>query len=76
MALHHNVLVEHSFATFFLQAILDRLATVQDLPSLSRDLAQSLRQLKTFDNEQLAAMELTFEIDDDSGDVWRVMCDV
>ncbi len=29
MALHHNVLVEHSFATFFLQAILNRRTTVQ-----------------------------------------------
>jgi hypothetical protein len=29
MALHHNVLVEHSFATFFLQAILNRRNTLQ-----------------------------------------------
>jgi hypothetical protein len=29
MALHHNVLVEHSFAAFFLQAILNRRTTIQ-----------------------------------------------
>jgi hypothetical protein len=29
MALHHHVLVEHSFATFFLQAILNRHTTIQ-----------------------------------------------
>jgi hypothetical protein len=33
MALHQNVLVEHSFATFFLQAILDRSNTLQGVLS-------------------------------------------
>jgi hypothetical protein len=58
---------------------------IQDLPSLSTDLAASLQKLKKFDNEQvtatqtaelhhtqlnlrqLAALDMTFEIDDDSG---------
>jgi hypothetical protein len=39
MALHHNVLVEHSFATFFLQAILNRRNTLQGIPHFKHVLA-------------------------------------
>jgi hypothetical protein len=53
MALHHNVLVEHSFATFFLQAILNRRTTIQGAVAVSARTITSLTHMLILSNSAI-----------------------
>ena len=61
--LYERLQAESRFASFFLRSLLGLVNTLDDLPSLDRQLYRSLLQLRSFTPQQIAELQLTFSVD-------------
>eukprot|EP01138_Halocafeteria_seosinensis_P015666 gb/GECG01015987.1/.p1 GENE.gb/GECG01015987.1/~~gb/GECG01015987.1/.p1 ORF type:complete len:1198 (+),score=136.72 gb/GECG01015987.1/:1-3594(+) len=64
-AVYEQILVEPAFASFFLDKLLGRVNTIDDLASLDMEFYRSLIRLKYMSSDELDALDLTFETTDE-----------